>query len=190
MLLDRRGDLAAKIHEVILDEANDMEAVCNDACVREVLLYQCAVAGAHIHANDPDFVTALQGFKEGFKILSTFAFGNIEDTVSFEIAEGGGKSTSFMKGVFIDPKDLGAFSGDPLVGFALCELLVNPLYGSTAQLGDCGKSLAADAVVMIAVNARAERFGRMSSWQNPGKRLDEALIAVEATEAPTFDDEC
>jgi hypothetical protein len=29
------GDLAAKIHEVILDEANDMEAFCNDACVRK-----------------------------------------------------------------------------------------------------------------------------------------------------------
>ena len=141
-----------------------MEAVCNDACVRKVFLNQCAVAGAHIHANDSDFVAALQRFKEGLKILSTFAFGNIEDTVSFKIAEGGGKSTSFVKGVLIDTKDFGAFSGEPLFGFALRELLVNSLYRCTADLSDFGKSLAADAVVMIAVNALTERLGRMSSW--------------------------
>lgn len=189
VLFDRRGDLAAKIHEVMLDEADDMEAVCNDACLRKVLFNQRSVAGAHIHAHDPDFVAALQGFEEGLKILSAFALGNIEDTVSFKIAEGGGKSTSFVEGMLIDTKDFGAFSGKPLSGFALCELLVNSLYRGAADLSDGGKPLAADAVVMIAVNALAERLGRMSSWQNTGKRLHETLVAVEATEAPAFHDE-
>jgi len=164
VLLDRRGDLAAKIHEVMLDEADDMEAVCNDACVRKVLFNQCAVAGAHIHANDPDFVAALQRFEEGLKILSTFSLGNIEDTMSLKIAEGGGKSTTFVKGVLIDTEDFRAFSREPFFGFALCELLVNALYRSTTDLSGCGKSLTADALVMIAVNALTERLGRMSSW--------------------------
>jgi hypothetical protein len=39
-----------------------MEAVCNDACLRKVLFNQRSVAGAHIHAHDPDFVAAWQGF--------------------------------------------------------------------------------------------------------------------------------
>lgn len=138
MLLDRRGDLAAKIHEVMLDEADDMEAVCNDACVRKVLFNQCAVAGAHIHANDPDFVAALQRFEEGLKILSAFSLGNIEDAMPFKVAEGGGKSTTFVKGVFIDTEDFRAFSREPFFGFALSELLINAFDRGTAQPCDGG----------------------------------------------------
>lgn len=138
MLFDRRGDLAAKIHEVMLDEADDMEAVCNDACVRKVLFNQSAVAGAHIHANDPDFVAALQRFEEGLEVLSTFSLGNIEDAMPFKVAEGGGKSTTFVKGVLIDTEDFRAFSREPFFSFALSELLINAFDRGTAQPCDGG----------------------------------------------------
>jgi hypothetical protein len=75
VLFDRRGDLAAKIHEVMLNEADDMEAVCNDACLRKVLFNKRSVAGAHIHAHDPDFVAALQGLAfEMSEILQSAGF--------------------------------------------------------------------------------------------------------------------
>lgn len=110
-LFDTGGDLPAQIHEVVLDEADDMEAVRNDTSSWEVALDQRAVACAHIDANDAHFMPAVQGFKEVFEIRGAFALGDIKDPVFFEITEGSGEAAAFVKGVFVNPEDLRALTG-------------------------------------------------------------------------------
>jgi hypothetical protein len=110
-LFDTGSDLTTQIHEVVLDEADDMEAIRNDASLWEVALDEGAVACAHIDANDSHFMPAMQGFKEFFEIRGAFALGDIKDPMSFEITEGGGEAAAFVKGVFVNPEDLRALTG-------------------------------------------------------------------------------
>lgn len=110
-LFDAGSDLTTQIHEVVLDEADDMEAIRNDASAWEVSLDQRAVACAHIDANDSHFMPALQGFEEFFEVCRAFTLGDIKDPMSFEITEGGGEAAAFVKGVFVDAEDLRALTG-------------------------------------------------------------------------------
>ena len=59
VLLDAGSDPAAQIHEVVLGEADDMEAVSDDAGAWEVALDKRAVACAHIDAHHANLMSAL-----------------------------------------------------------------------------------------------------------------------------------
>jgi hypothetical protein len=124
-LFDTGSDPTTQIHEVVLDEADDMKAVRNDASSREVALDEGAVACAHIDANDSHFMPAVQGFEEFFEVCRAFALCDIKDPMSFEITEGGGEATALVKGVFVNPEDLRALTRESLFGFTLSELLVD-----------------------------------------------------------------
>lgn len=128
-LFDTGGDLTTQIHEVVLDESDDMEAVRNDASAWEVALDERAIACAHVDANDSHFMPAVQGFEEVFEVCCAFALGDIKDSMSFEITEGGGEAAAFVKGVFVDAEDLRALTRESLFGFTLSELMVDAFNG-------------------------------------------------------------
>ena len=55
------NELANEIHEVLLDEANDVEAVRDDPGLGEVSSDQRAIGAAQIHADDADVFLAFKG---------------------------------------------------------------------------------------------------------------------------------
>lgn len=82
----------------------------------------------------------MEGGQEGLQIGGAFAFGDIEDPVPFEVAEGGRESATFVQGMLVDTEDLGAVERDAFAGFAAGELLVDALDAGGAETGDGGES--------------------------------------------------
>ena len=90
MIFDLRSELAEELNEVLLDDAYDVEAIGDDLCIGEVPANQGPVGTAQIHADDADFIFALEGGEVSVKVLSVTAFDDVEDPVSSQVAEGGG----------------------------------------------------------------------------------------------------
>lgn len=59
MVLNLWGDLAAKGHEVIKDDADDMEAVCDDASLWKPFFDEVAVGATEVDADHPHTLSAL-----------------------------------------------------------------------------------------------------------------------------------
>lgn len=108
MLGDFGSDLAEEFEEVVLDDADDVEAVGNDLCSGEVALDERAVGRAQIDADNAHLVPAVQGLQEAFEVLGAFALGDIEDLVVAQVTEGGGEAAALVQSVFIDSEELGA----------------------------------------------------------------------------------
>ena len=136
VMFHMRNELANKIHEVLLDQANDVKAVRDDPGLGEVSSDQGAIGAAQIHADDADLFFAFEGGEVGVKILRVTAFDDIEDAVGAQVAEGRGEprhapvTSSFsVDGVFVDAEDgrtdaVGTFSG-----FDLGVLVIEALDG-------------------------------------------------------------
>lgn len=112
VMLHVRNELANEIHEVLLDEADDVEAVCDDPRLGEVSSDQGAIGAAQIHADEADVFFAFEGGEVGVKILRVTAFDDIEDAVSAQVAEGRGELRSSSEagsfsvdGMFVDAED-------------------------------------------------------------------------------------
>ena len=112
VMFHMRNELANKIHEVLLDQANDVKAVRDDPGLGEVSSDQGAIGAAQIHADDADLFFAFEGGEVGVKILRVTAFDDIEDAVGAQVAEGRGEprpapvTSSFsVDGVFVDAED-------------------------------------------------------------------------------------
>lgn len=86
------SDLAGKLQEVMLNNADDMEAVGHDEGVWEESADDASVADAQIDADHPDPVPAAKLGEGVVKTGGRFPLEEIEDAVIGEITEGGGKA--------------------------------------------------------------------------------------------------
>jgi len=59
VLLDLWSDLAEQLQEVVLDDADDMEAISHDFGVGKIPSDEGSVRGTQINTDDPDFLAAL-----------------------------------------------------------------------------------------------------------------------------------
>lgn len=151
-------DLTGEVHEVVGDDADDVEAICDDFGVWEIASDDASVGEAQINADEFDLVAALELGEEGFQGSPAFTGDDVEDLVVFEVAKGGGKALFFMKGVFVNAEDLRALKRDPLGGFASVEMLVDALDGGGSDFGDPGQSGGANAFMMETGGAFTERL--------------------------------
>jgi hypothetical protein len=134
MIFDVRGEFTHEIHEVLLDDPNDVESVRDDPGVGEVPLNQGAVGTAQIHADYADVFLAPEGREVSVELFRGTAFHNIEDLVSSQIAEGGREAGAAsmlrslsMDGVFIDTENRRADAIGVLASFAGGILVVEAL---------------------------------------------------------------
>ncbi len=107
---DLGSDLSEELHEVMLNDADDMEAVGNDFSIGEVTFDESAVRGTQIDADNAHFIPAVQGLQEAFELTGALALGDIKDAVVAQIAEGGGETAALVKSMFVDTEELGAES--------------------------------------------------------------------------------
>jgi hypothetical protein len=189
LLFDLRSDLAEELQEVVLHDANDVEAISNDFCIGEVASDDSAVGGTQVDADQPYSLPAFQRVKEGFEGAGTLSFDHIEDFVIAEIAEGGGEAAALVEGVFVDAEFEGALQADALASFAVGMLVVDAFDGGAAQGSAGSHRRTADAFVMKLVDTATEGLGGMSAGPDAFERLHEAFRTAQAAVSAAADQE-
>jgi hypothetical protein len=164
-----RNELANKIHEVLLDEANDVEAVCDDSGPGEVSLDQRAIGTAQIHADEADVFFAFEGGEVGVKVLRVTAFDDVEDAVIAQVAEGCGEPCSplvagpfSVDGVFVDAEDGRADSVGVFPGFACGVFVVEAFDRGMADAFASGQNASGNAIAVTLVDGLSEGFGGLA----------------------------
>lgn len=96
------NELAGEIQKVMLEEADDVKAVCDDAGVGEVAAHEGAVGTREVDADDTHFFTAFERGQKVPQVGLTTTGNNIEDAMVAQVTECGGKGHIAMDAVFVD----------------------------------------------------------------------------------------
>jgi len=181
--------MARQLHEVVLDDADDMEAVGDDPGSGEGVFDEAAVGAGEVDADDPHLLPALELAKEPGEILMAAAGLDVENTPVFQVTEGGGEALALVEGVLVDAEVARALQGEAFGGFAAGELLVDAGNGGLADFVALGERAGADAIVVELVDGFAEGLGAVASGPDAGEPGDEAAATLAAQEAASVDDE-
>jgi hypothetical protein len=138
VVLDLRGDPAGQFHEVMEDEADDMEAIGDDFGVGEGAGDESPVRTGEIDTDHPHLVAALETSQIGTQIRFAAPRDDVEDAVVFEVGEGGRKAQALVEGVFINAEDGRALETETLGGLAPGELVVDARDGCGTDVFDPG----------------------------------------------------
>lgn len=135
MLCNLGSDFPEELKEVMLNDADDVEAIGNDFCIGEVSFDESTVGGAQVNADHAHLFPAVQGLQETFEVPCAFALGDIKDAVVAQITEGGGEATPFVQSVFVDAEELGAEFRAAFTGLLLSELMIDAFDGGATEFG-------------------------------------------------------
>lgn len=177
------------MHEVVLDDTHDVEAVGHDPGVGKIAPDEAAVGAGKIDANDLHAFAALEPAEESGEIGGAFAGPDIEDPAVLQVAEGGAEALAFVEGVFVDAEITRAVEGKAFGGLAEGELLVDAGDGCLSELLPAGEGPDAGAIVVLLVNGFPEGLGTVASGNDAGQAWEEASAAGDAEEMAGVDDE-
>lgn len=191
MVLDVRSEFTHQIEEVLLDDANDVEAVGDDPGVGEVLSDQGPVGTAQVHADDADVFLAFEGGEVGVEFFRSPSFDDIEDLVSPEVAEGGGEACASPQlgslsfdGVFINAEHGRTDAIEAFASFALGVFVVEAFDRSGADGLFSGENTSGNAIAVELINSAAIRLGGMpvffdtGEWGDEGFTTKSAMVAI------------
>ena len=133
MALELRSDGACEVHEVVINDTHNMEAVRNDPGIGKEAPDDVAVRAGEIDANHLHFVATLQGEQIGAQIRDAAPRPDIKNAVVAKIAESGAEALPLMQSVFINAQVLGAFQRESFIGLAACELGVDTTHRSCPE---------------------------------------------------------
>jgi hypothetical protein len=102
VVLEARDDLACEIHEAVLEDADDMEAVSDQARVRQPLPDKRALGAGEVDAGHPHLLPAVEAGQEAAQVRFTAPGHDIEDAVVAKVAKRGGKRHAAMHAVLVD----------------------------------------------------------------------------------------
>src|SRR5512133_713405 len=122
-------ELAPERQEMLVDEANDMEAVGHDQGVGKVLAHDGAVGGGQVHADDADQLFAGQALKISFQGGFAAAEHDVEHGMVLEIAQRGGVALLTREEVLVDTEDVRALAARGFRQQAGEAMLKMALYG-------------------------------------------------------------
>ncbi len=81
VIFDMRGELSDEFDEVLLDDSNNVESICDDFGIGEVFSDQGPVGSAEIHADEANVFLAFKRGKIVIEILRIAALDDIKDAV-------------------------------------------------------------------------------------------------------------
>lgn len=108
MVLELGSEEPRELDEVVIDDADDVEAIGDDAGLGKVSLHESPVGAGEVDADELNTLSAPEFAKKMDEVGFTATGLDFEDAVVFEITEGGAKALSFVEGVFVDAEDEGA----------------------------------------------------------------------------------
>lgn len=97
--------LLPDLEEVVVDEADDVEAVSHDLCILEETFCDPAVGFGKVHDDDADLGFVEKPSERGFQSQFRASEEDVVDPVFGEIAEGGGVSFFSGEKMFVDSQD-------------------------------------------------------------------------------------
>ena len=172
--------------KVVVDEANDVEAISHDLGIGKVLADQGAVNAGQVHADDPHAILAWQ-FRQ-VVLQGRFAAPqyHIEDLVCPQVAEGSRVAIFPGKEVLIDAEHPGA-CGTASFGILALQVILEPAFDSgSTDIFPPPQAAAVHPVIMRHKHAPAEWLGGPFVRQDAGKALPKRPAAVFATELAGF----
>src|ERR1017187_4999378 len=146
--------------EVVVDDADDMEAIGHDACVGEVQVDQGAVGRGQIHAHHFDLSLALQMLEIGAQRELGSAEYDIIDLVMFQVAQSGGETPAAGEEVLVNAQNLRASRRVPLAELVLEVVPEVALHGGRADGFAPPQAAAVDAVQEL---SRTPYWGELSA---------------------------
>lgn len=180
MVFDLGSDLAHEIDEVLLDHADDMEAIGDDFGVGEVFADEGAVGAAQVHADDPDVILSLKLREVGLQVLWVTAFDDVEDSVGPEIAESGGElgappmpSAFSLDGVFVDAEDRRANTVRAFSSFEFGVFVVEAFDGGGSDAFSVGEDATGDAIAVQFIDRPPEGLRGVAILFDARQRRDE-----------------
>ena len=152
MGFDFGHDLAGQIEEVVLKEADDMEAIRHDPRIGEPAPSQGPVRAGEVHADHPHLLTAFESGKEPAQLGLAAPRDDVKNTVIAEIAKCCGERHSSMDTMFVDSEDAGTLQTLPFAGLARGKLRINPSHTGAPKIVYTSQRRSADPFVVISVN--------------------------------------
>ena len=187
MVFDLGSDRSHQVHEVLLDDSDDVEAIGDDLGVGEVPADQGPVGGAQIHADDADVFLAFESGEVGVKVLRVTAFDDVEDPVGSQVAEGGGElgcpslaGALAMDGVLVDAEDGRADAVGTFSGFKFGVFVIDAFDGGRTEFFVAGDDAACNAIAVLLVDEATEGFGGVPVGFDAWERRNEGLPALSA----------
>ena len=169
-------DLAPAGEEVVVDEADDVEAVGDDAGVGEVFADQGAVGAGQVHANDLDGFTAAEALQIAFQSGFRAAEHDIVDLVVFEVAEGGRVAVTAAEEVLVDAEQSRALGRVPFAVLTLEAAAEVAIDGGGADLLASRQDAAIHAVQVLLVDLALEAFAGPEVRRNARQPLAELTL--------------
>lgn len=185
--LKLRRDGTGQVHEVVVDDAHDMEAVSDDFGIGEVSADDVAVRAGEVDADHLHLVPSAQCSQVGSQVGNAPARPDVEDPVVAQVAERGAEALGLVQGMLVDTEVLRAVQRESLIGLAACELGVDAADCGSSEPFVTGNGARADAVVMVLENLLPEGFGTVSALDDTGQFGQEATQAAGALEASGVD---
>lgn len=179
-------EIAPAGQEVVVDEADDVEAVGDDEGVREMFADQRAVGGGEVHADQFDLGFALQALEVGPQSGFRASQDDVVDLVAAQVAQSRGEALAAGEEMFVDTEH-----GRAAWRVALAELpfqagLEVPLDGGCADAFAAGHEAAVDAVEVESEDLTLDGFAGALPGQDAGEALAEAAAALKALEFAGF----
>src|SRR5580700_8002925 len=162
---------------MMVDDADDMESISDDARFGEVLANQSAIYASQIHADYAHPFFARQALQVALQGSLTASQHDIKDFVALEVTEGGGITVAPGEKMLIDAEYPWAGRTTALGRFALEKVMEPAFHGGAADSLSLPQTAATDAVPVAHEHAPAERLSSSFPRQNAGKTLPETAAA-------------
>jgi hypothetical protein len=107
---------------VVIDDPNNVEAVCDDPGIGEEAADDVAVGTGEIDTHDFDLVPSPQCQEIGRGLCNASTGPDIENAMVAQIAKGSAEALPLVQGMFVDTEVLGALQGESFIGLAASEL--------------------------------------------------------------------
>jgi hypothetical protein len=166
--------------KVVVDEADDMKAVCHNAGFGEVFPHQGAVGGRQIHADHAHLVFALEALQIALQRILGAAQHHIINAMPSQVTQSSGKASLAGEEVFVDAQHGRTVARMPFGELALEAVAEVALHCGRTDTFAAAQAAAVDAIQMPSKNRHAEGLAGPLTRQHARQPLAELATAVQA----------
>ena len=126
------GDESVSPEEVVLEGADDMEPIGDDASMGEPSPSQGSVRTGEVHADHLHLLPAFERGEEPSQLGLATPRDKVKNPVITQVAKCRGERHAAMDAMFVDPEDAGTLQTLTFTGLARGELRINASYACVA----------------------------------------------------------
>lgn len=186
VLRSSRVDLLPARQKVVIDSADDMKPVRDNARLRKIFPRQRPVHRGQVDTHDLNAMPALRPGEITLQRSLAPAEHDVVDLVILQIAECRRITMTAAEEVLINAEDYRPFDADPLAAQVAQPVDKPALDGGAGDALARRQTAARNAIVVSLTHCAAAWFGGTHARQNAGKPLPERPAAATAQPFPGF----